>query len=92
MTDVNVDDVLAENAMLRERVASLDADIIGCHTIIALLQQKLRVAEDEASAKKAAARQAETVTAQYGLLTTVIPTPAPEPAHPPRVDGDGMPE
>lgn len=62
-----------ENVSLRTELASRDADIIGQQNIIAILQKKLREAEDEASAKRAAARKAEEVQANYGLMTLVAP-------------------
>jgi GAF domain-containing protein len=64
----------AENISLRTELAGRDADIIGQQSIIAILQKKLREAEDEASTKRAAARQAEDVQIANGLMTTVIPT------------------
>lgn len=64
----------AENITLRTELAARDADIIGQQSIIAILQKKLREAEDEASAKRAAARQAEDIQIANGLMTTVIPT------------------
>lgn len=68
------DDTITENVSLRTELAARDADIIGQQTIIAILQKKLREAEDEASVKRAAARQPEDIQIANGLMTTVIPT------------------
>lgn len=83
MTD---DTLVAENAELREQVANLltrnaqlDADVIGCRNIIQQLQKRLRVAEDEASTRRAAARQVEEVQLANGLMTSLVPEVSVEP-------------
>jgi hypothetical protein len=74
MSADRIADLEAENINLRTELASRDADIIGQQTIITVLQKKLREAEDDASAKRAAARQAEEIATVHGLMTTTIPT------------------
>lgn len=69
MSADRVSELEAENIWLRAEVARLGGEMAGLTSALLNIQDKLRDAENALSEKQAAARQAEEVSANYGLMT-----------------------
>lgn len=67
------DDLLPQLEWNQAELARTQAEMAGLTSALLNIQDKLRDAENALSEKQAAARQAEEVSANYGLMTLLAP-------------------